>query len=126
VAILQSEHVKKFLFTIRPFFFLLTGQRRETRQGPSWPVRPAGEGLRPARDARGRPAGGAARPAVASQSHAQPWARLAEAAREPATATGNAGGGVLCREQGGEGERGREGSEKLGRPLWRALRYGRR
>ena len=37
-----------------------------------------------------------------------------------------AGCGVLCREQGGEGERGREGSEKLGRPLWRALRYGRR
>jgi len=32
LAILQSEHVKKFLFTIRPFFFLLTGQRRETRR----------------------------------------------------------------------------------------------
>ena len=55
-----------------------------------------------------------------------PWARPAEAAGGPAAAAGNAGGGVLCREQGGEGERGREGSEKLGRPLWRALRYGRR
>ena len=32
LAILQSEHVKKFLFTNRPFFFLLTGQRRKTRR----------------------------------------------------------------------------------------------
>ena len=74
----------------------------------------------------GRPTGGAAGPAMASQSHARPWARPAEAVGGPAAAAGNAGGGVLCREQGGEGERGREGSEKLGRPLWRALRYGRR
>ena len=96
LSILQSEHVKKFVFTIRPFFFLLTGHRRETRRGPSWPVRPAGEGLWPARDARGRPAGGAAGPAMASQSHAQPWARPAEAAGGLVAAEGNADDRVLC------------------------------
>ena len=57
-------------------------------------------------------------------SHGQPDPR--PALGSAGKAVGNAGGGVLCREQGGEGERGREGSEKLGRPLWRALRYGRR
>jgi len=48
LAILQSEHVKKFLFMIRPFFFLLTGQRRKTRRhgrfGRTARVRPAGRG----------------------------------------------------------------------------------
>jgi hypothetical protein len=54
LAILQSEHVKKFLFTIRPFFFLLTGQRRETRCRGRF-GRPARGFGQPGRRGGGRP-----------------------------------------------------------------------
>jgi len=74
---------------------VLVGKTEQRR--PSGLVRPVGEGLRPARDARGRPAGGAAGPAMASQSHARPWARPAKAAGVPAAAAGNAGGGGVLR-----------------------------
>jgi hypothetical protein len=105
---------------------LLPPVQLEESRGGSRPARSIGEGLRPAREARGRPARWCGR---ASRGQPEPRSALDSAGRgcrRPAAAAGNTGGGVLYREQGGEGERGREGSEKLGRPLWRALRYGRR
>ena len=54
LAILQSEHVKKFLFTNRPFFFLLTGQRRKTRRRGRF-GRPARGFGQPGRRGGGRP-----------------------------------------------------------------------
>ena len=73
LAILQSEHVKKFLFTIRPFFFLLTGQRRETRR----------------RGRFGRPARGFGQPGRRGGSRLEPRSTLGlagEGSGGPATA----------------------------------------
>jgi len=107
LAILQSEHVKKFLFTIRPFFFLLTGQRRETRRRGRF-GRPARGFGQPGRRGGGCPVvrPGQPWPARAMPSPGLGWQRLQES-RLRQQATPAAACSAESREaRASEGERG--------------------